>query len=98
MLSDLKVVATITAKPESVDAVRAGLAALAAESLHEDGNVSYELFESGSTPGTFVTIEVWQSEDALDAHLQSAHLQKALAEFGDHLQSPPAIHPLRVVR
>ncbi|SNT24939.1 putative quinol monooxygenase [Rhodococcoides kyotonense] len=97
MLSDLKVVATITAKPESVDAVRAGLAALAAESLHEDGNVSYELFESDSERGTFVTIEVWQSEDDLAAHMQTPHLQKALAEFAEHLAAPPAIHPLRVV-
>ncbi|MDJ0393528.1 putative quinol monooxygenase [Rhodococcus sp. G-MC3] len=97
MLSDLKVVATITAKPESVDAVRAGLAALAAETLHEDGNVSYELFESGSEPGTFVTIEVWRSEDDLAAHMQSPHLQKALGEFGEHLAAPPAIHPLRVI-
>lgn len=98
MLSDLKVVATITAKPESVDVVRAGLAALAAESLHEEGNVSYELFESASAPGTFVTIEVWRSEDDLDAHMQTPHLQKALSEFGEHLAAPPAIHPLRVVR
>ncbi|WP_072805837.1 putative quinol monooxygenase [Rhodococcoides yunnanense] len=98
MLSDLKVVATITAKPDSVEAVRAGLAALAAESLHESGNVSYELFESGSEPGTFVTIEVWRSEDDLDAHMKSPHLQKALSEFGAHLAAPPSIHPLRVVR
>ncbi|MFC8177455.1 MULTISPECIES: putative quinol monooxygenase [Nocardiaceae] len=98
MLSDLKVVATITAKPESVDVVRAGLAELAAESLHEDGNVSYELFESAAEPGTFVTIEVWRSEDDLDAHMKTPHLQKALSEFGEHLAAPPAIHPLRVVR
>ncbi|MET0195709.1 antibiotic biosynthesis monooxygenase [Rhodococcus sp. RS1C4] len=98
MLSDLKVVATITAKPESVDVVRAGLAELAAESLHEDGNVSYELFESAAERGTFVTIEVWRSEDDLDAHMKTPHLQKALSEFGEHLAAPPAIHPLRVVR
>ena len=98
MLSDLKVVATITAKPESVDVVRAGLAELAAESLHEDSNVSYELFESAAERGTFVTIEVWRSEDDLDAHMKTPHLQKALSEFGEHLAAPPAIHPLRVVR
>jgi quinol monooxygenase YgiN len=98
VLSDLKVVATIVAKPQSVDVVREGLTALAAESLREDGNVSYELFESGSEPGTFVTIEVWRSEDDLDAHMKSPHLQKALTEFGEHLAAPPAIHPLRVVR
>lgn len=97
MNSDLKVVATITAKPESVDAVRTGLAALAAETLLEDGNLSYELFESAAEAGTFVTIEVWRSQDALDAHMTSPHMQKALGEFGAHLASQPAIHPLRAV-
>ncbi len=97
MNSDLKVVATITAKPESVNAVRTGLAALAAETLKEEGNVSYELFESAAESGTFVTIEVWRSQDDLDAHMSSPHLQKAFGEFGAHLASPPAIHPLRAV-
>ncbi|MDJ0359871.1 putative quinol monooxygenase [Rhodococcus sp. H29-C3] len=97
MPNELKVVATITAKPESVDAIRTGLATLAEESAKESGNVSYELFESASEPGTFVTIEVWGSQEDLDAHMQTPHLQKALGEFGAHLASAPSIHPLRVV-
>lgn len=94
---DLQVVAVISAKPESVDAVRAGLSRLASESRKEDGNVSYTLFESEAEPGTFVTIEVWTSQDALDTHMQTPHLQAALAEFGAHLAAAPAIHPLRPV-
>lgn len=94
MTENLRVVATIVAKPESVDAVRDGLTALVAESAKEAGNVGYELFESGSTPGTFVTIEVWRSQADLESHMQTPHLQQALTAFGDHLAGPPAIHPL----
>ena len=58
-----------------------------------DGNVFYELHESG----TFITIEVWKSQEDLDGHVQTPHLQQALSEFGAHLAAPPAIHPLRPV-
>lgn len=97
MSNDLEVVATITAKPDAVDAVRDGLSALVAESRKEDGNVSYKLFESAVEPGTFITIEVWKSQEDLDAHMQTPHLQKALSEFDAHLAAAPAIHPLRPV-
>lgn len=96
MTNDLKVVATIIAKPDAIDAVRDGLSALVAESRKEDGNLSYELFESAIEPGTFITVEVWPQED-LDGHMQTPHLQQALSEFGAHLAAAPAIHPLRPV-
>lgn len=97
MSNDLRVVATISAELDAVDTVRSGLRDLAAESRKEVGNVSYELFESAAAPGTFVTIEVWKSQEDLDSHMQTAHLQQALNEFGAHLSAPPAIHPLRAV-
>ncbi|OZE22565.1 antibiotic biosynthesis monooxygenase [Rhodococcus sp. 05-2255-1e] len=97
MINDLEVVATITAKPDAIDTVRDGLVALVAESRKESGNVSYKLFESAVEPGTFITIEVWKSQEDLDGHMQTPHLQQALSEFGAHLAAPPAIHPLRSI-
>lgn len=81
-MTELRVVATIPAKPGSEDAVRGALVALAAASRDEDGCVSYELFESGSAPGTFVTVEVWSGQEALDAHMTSRHVTSALATVG----------------
>lgn len=97
MSHDLQVVATIIAKPDAIDAVRSGLSALVADTREEAGNISYELFESAVEPGTFVTIELWKSQEDLDGHTQTPHLQRALSEFGAHLAAPPAIHPLRPV-
>ncbi|AOW95186.1 antibiotic biosynthesis monooxygenase [Rhodococcus sp. WMMA185] len=96
-MSDLRVVATIPAKPGSEDTVRDGLSSLAAESRNEEGCVSYELFESGSQPGTFVIVEVWASQAAIDAHMKSPHFQSAAGLFGEHLAGAPAIHPLKPV-
>lgn len=96
-MSDLRVVATIPAKPGSEDQVRAALTELVKESKAEEGCVTYELFESAAKPGTFVTVEAWAGKEALDAHMQSPHLQKAAAAFGELLAEPPAIHPLTPV-
>ncbi|NGP07659.1 antibiotic biosynthesis monooxygenase [Rhodococcus sp. 14C212] len=96
-MTELRVVATISAKPGSEDAVRGALVALAAASRDEDGCVSYELFESASAPGTFVTVEVWTGQEALDAHMTSRHVTSALATVGEHLAAAPVIHPLTAV-
>jgi quinol monooxygenase YgiN len=56
-VTDLKVVATIPAKPEAADQVRAALQELVEATRAEDGCVAYDLYESGSVPGTFVTVE-----------------------------------------
>ncbi|QBJ96572.1 antibiotic biosynthesis monooxygenase [Rhodococcus sp. ABRD24] len=96
-MSNLHVVATIPAKPGSENTVRAALTALVEESRKEDGCVSYDLFESESAPGTFVTVEVWSGQEALDAHMRSPHLREAAGTFGSHLAAAPGIHPLRPV-
>ena len=93
-MTELRVVATIVAKPGSEDAVRDALVALAASSRAEDGCLSYELFESAAAPSTFVTIETWTGQEALDAHMTSRHVTAALATVGEQLASAPAIHPL----
>ena len=58
-MSDLQVVATIPAKPEAADAIREALTTLVAATRAEEGCLAYDLFESASAPGTFVTVERW---------------------------------------
>lgn len=67
-MTEVQVVATIEAKPESADQIRELLIALVASSREEEGCVSYNVSESASTPGTFVTVELWRSQEDLDRH------------------------------
>jgi len=64
-MSELQVVATIPAKPGSEDAVRGVLSTLATATRDEDGCVGYDLYESGSAAGTFVTVEHLAGEVAI---------------------------------
>lgn len=96
-MSELRVVATIPAKPGSEDVIRDALSALMTSTREEDGCLGYELFESDAAPGTFVTIESWRSQADLDAHMQTPHVGAALAVAADNLAGEVAIHPLSPV-
>ena len=68
-MSELHVVATIPAMNGSEEIVRGALTTLGEATRGEAGCLAYDLFESASTPGTFVTVERWRGQDDLDAHL-----------------------------
>lgn len=91
----INVVAVITAKPGSEDAVREAMQGLVAPTRAEEGCQSYDLSESAAAPGTFITVEVWNDPSDLDAHMETPHIQSALAVLGTELAAPPAIHPLK---
>lgn len=59
--------------------------------------MNYELFESGSAPGTFFTIETWTGPADMTAHLETADVAASFAVTDGHLASAPAIHPLTPV-
>lgn len=93
-MSDLHAVATIPARPGSEDVIRAALTTLAEATRQEEGCLAYDLFESASTPGTFVTVERWTDQAALQAHLATPHVAAAFAAADGHLSGEVSVHPL----
>lgn len=96
-MADLKVVAVIVAKPGSEDIVRGALADLVEPTREEAGCVSYELYSSAASADTFITVEVWNSQADLEAHMQTPHIARTFEVAGEHLASAPSIHPLAPV-
>ncbi|MDP9027837.1 MAG: antibiotic biosynthesis monooxygenase [Actinomycetota bacterium] len=93
-MSELNVVAVLTAKPGSEQVVQDALEGLVAPTQAEPGNVAYALYRSAADPAVFITIEKWASQADLDAHMQTPHIGQALTIASDHLAAAPAIHPL----
>ncbi len=93
-MTELHVVATIPALPGSEDTVRAALTTLVEATRQEEGCVSYDLYESASAAGTFVTVERWADQAAMDAHLSAEHVAAAFAAADGHLGDGLNIHPL----
>jgi quinol monooxygenase YgiN len=83
--------AIITAKPESADEVEAALVELAAATHAEEGCIMYSLNRGLQEPNVFVTVEKWESPQALQAHLSSPHITAALTRTGELLIEAPRI-------
>jgi quinol monooxygenase YgiN len=92
----LRVVATIPITADGVAAAGPALAALAAASQRdEEGCLGYEVFESTSAPGTFVTIESWRSVDDMNAHMSTPHVAEAFGVLGPLLAGELGLHTLK---
>ncbi len=96
-MPQLRVVAQLTTKPGSNKIIREALARLAAASQSHRGCAEFKLYESSAAPGTFVTVETWESQDDHDAHMQSEDIAIAIAASEGHIVGDITIHPLRPV-
>ena len=88
------VVATMTVKPESVDAVREILTSAAKEVHDEPGCQLYSLHEAGAT---FVFVEQWADAEALKTHSTAPAMGKMFSAVGEHLAGAPDIKTLQPV-
>ena len=88
------VVATMTAKPESVDAVRAACTRAIEAVHHEPGCELYALHEGN---GTFVFVEQWADPEALKTHSTAPAVGTLFTEVGPHLDGAPDIKMLQPV-
>jgi quinol monooxygenase YgiN len=88
------VVATIKAKPESVEAVREACTK-AIEAVHsEPGCDLYSLHEAD---GTFVFVEQWADADALQKHSTAPAVATLFGTVGELLDGAPDIKMLQPV-
>lgn len=88
------VVATMKAKPESVDAVREACTNAVAAVHEEPGCQLYSLHESD---GTFVFVEQWADADALKTHSTAPAIGTLFGSIGELLDGAPDIKMLQPV-
>ena len=88
------VVATMTAKPESVDAVR-DACKKAIDAVHDEPGC--ELYALHEADRTFVFVEQWADEDALKTHSTAPAIGALFGAVGEHLDGAPDIKMLTPV-
>ena len=88
------IVATMTAKPESVDTVREACTR-AVEAVHQEPGC--DLYALHEAKGTFVFVEQWADTDALKTHSTAPAVAALFGEIGDHLDGAPDIKMLAPV-
>lgn len=72
-MSQITVIAVLKAKPGLESQVKQELEKMVEETQKEKGCINYDLHEQLGTPGTFLFHENWESQEALDNHMQTPH-------------------------
>lgn len=79
--AQITIVASMRAKDGKREELRAALESLLEPTRAESGCVSYNLHEGIDDGSVFVFHEVWASQEQLGQHMQSPHLQQAMAQL-----------------
>lgn len=72
-MTRLTIVASITAKPDSIELIRTELQKLVPLSRHEAGCINYDLHQNNQNPAHFLVFENWESRELWQAHMNSTH-------------------------
>ncbi|TYS31316.1 putative quinol monooxygenase [Bacillus pumilus] len=80
--------AGMTIHPEKENEFLEEINALMKASREEEGNVSYKLFKDTEKENTFLMVEVWKDEAAVQSHNTSAHFQSFVAKAKEFLAAP----------
>lgn len=93
----LRVVARFVAKPEKQEELRSLLLGLIEPTRKEKGCRAYELLQNKSAPVEFTFVEEWDDDAALEAHLGTEHLKRALAKLTGLTAEAPDVRRYGVV-
>ena len=93
----VRVVARFTAKPDTIAAARDLLTSIILPTRIEQGCITYQLLQNEADPSDFTFIEEWTSDEDLDAHLQSDHINNVVKRADELFSSPPDIRRYRLL-
>ncbi|MBL8214442.1 MAG: antibiotic biosynthesis monooxygenase [Bryobacterales bacterium] len=93
----LRVVALFRAKPDKIEELREVLTAFVAPTVKEKGCVFYQLHQNLKDPQDFSFLEEWETEEDLDAHGQSAHIQEGRKKIPDLVEVPADVRRYKLL-
>lgn len=87
MTDKVYVFAHVTAIPGRADDLRAALLRLVELSKREPGFIRYDLHEHAQKPGSFAFYEIWEDQESLDQHGNTAEMAAHSALTRDWVDS-----------
>ena len=72
-MSEITVVAKVSARKDSVEAVKAELLKLIVPTRKESGCIEYYLHQDNEDPAVFIFYETWENAASLEQHKNSHH-------------------------
>jgi len=87
----LVVVATVPGRPDKRADILAALTTCAAASRKDAGCLSYVFTSDVEDENSYASIETWDDQASLDAHMQQPHTQALLAALPPWVAGAPVI-------
>ena len=54
----------------------------------EDGCIAYDLYEASDGSGECILVEIWESQEKLDTHMETDHFKKFIPGTIEYLDEP----------
>ncbi len=89
------VIAEFCARKGQEQALKAVLNALIPPTRREPSCLQYDLLADAGDPAKLVFLERWETDDSLERHLLTAHVQIARKDWAPLVESEPDIRRLR---
>ena len=86
----ITIVVSLPIRPDQRDRFSTDVVPLILNSPKPEGNLSIKCFESLGAADSFLLLEQWSSQEALDAWLHSDRFQAVTGTYRDLLAGPPA--------
>lgn len=96
-MSEVTLVARFVAKPGKEAELKALLSTLVVPTNAEAGCKIYDLYEAPGT-GRFFFWELWESQEALNAHGVTPHIKYMRERVGDLIAEPVELSNLKAVK
>ncbi|MEX5905984.1 putative quinol monooxygenase [Providencia hangzhouensis] len=74
-MPEIRIVATVIAKDNEVEFVKAATKSIVEPSNRDEGSLQYELHQDNANPNIFIFFEIWSYQESLDKHNVTKHLQ-----------------------
>lgn len=87
----IKIIAKFTLKPSSVESVKKDIAALEIATRKEAGCISYQFFQDVNNHDLCFAIEEWESQEALNNHMNADHFKKFMAKASEVVAAEPEL-------
>ena len=97
-MANIRVVAHLTSRPDTIADTRRALEGFVDPTRVEAGCIYYELMQNNDDPTDFTFVEEWESNETLDAHLESPHISTFKERAGDLLACDPDIRRYSLIR
>lgn len=93
----LTVFATMRARAGQQSQLKEVLTSLIVPTRSDPGLISYELYQDTTDEGQFCFLEVWESVDALEHHMNQPHLEAFTSREADLVDGGIRVHRLRLL-